>query len=76
VVLDLIVIKSDDGFTAEVPSVKGCESWAHKEEDVINKTLELIRFYLKIPGGRKILVDRARKTGNTTVYKLVFEKYL
>ncbi len=73
-VLDLIVTKSDDGFTAEVPSVKGCESWAHNEDEVIDKTLELVKFYLKIPNQQKILVDKARKTGSKTVYKLVFDK--
>ena len=40
-VLDLIITKTDDGFTADVPSVKGCESWAHTEDEVVEKTLEL-----------------------------------
>ncbi len=38
-ILDLIVKKTDDGFTAEIPSLKGCESWAHNEEQVLDKII-------------------------------------
>jgi predicted RNase H-like HicB family nuclease len=31
-VIDLIITKTNDGYTAEVPSIKGCESWAHDED--------------------------------------------
>ncbi|GAB4294545.1 MAG: hypothetical protein Kow0098_16150 [Ignavibacteriaceae bacterium] len=72
-ILDLIVIKSDDGFTAEMPSIKGCESWAHDEDSAISKTLELAGFYLKTDPG-KFRIDKARKTKQTTVYKIVFDK--
>ena len=73
-VLDLIVIKTDDGFTAEVPSIKGCESWAHEEDEVIEKSLELLNYYLNLPEESEIKVDKARRNKNRTVYKLVFEK--
>ena len=36
-ILDLIVTKTNDGYTAEIPSLKGCESWAHQEDEVIEK---------------------------------------
>ena len=73
-VLDLHVTQTDDGFTAEVPSIKGCESWAHSEEEAINKTIELLRFYLHSPAEKKMIIDKARKENNLTVYKLVFDK--
>ena len=73
-VLDLIVVKTEDGFTGEVPSIKGCESWAHEEEEVIDKSLELLNFYLNLPEETEIKVDKARRNKNRTVYKLVFEK--
>lgn len=73
-ILDLIVTKTDDGFTAEVPSLSGCESWAHKEDDAIDKTLELVYFYLNLTEDQKIKVDRARKHSNKIIYKLVFDK--
>lgn len=73
-VLDLHVIQTDDGYTAEVPSIKGCESWSHSEEEVINKTLDLLKFYLQSPSDKKILVDKARKEYPLTVYKLIFDK--
>ncbi len=73
-VLDLIVVKTEDGFTGEVPSIKGCESWAHEEEEVIDKSLELLNYYLNLPEESEIKVDKARRNKNRTVYKLVFEK--
>lgn len=72
-VIDLIVKKELDGFSAFIPSIKGCETWADNEDNAIDKILELTEFYLKIPKD-KILVDRARKENNETIYKLVFDK--
>ena len=43
-VLDLIVTLTDDGVTAEIPSIKGCECWAHEEEEAIEKCVELLRY--------------------------------
>lgn len=73
-VLDLNVIKTDDGYTAEVPSIKGCESWSQNEDEAIDKTLELLKFYIQSPPERKIIVDRARREDSLTVYKLIFDK--
>ncbi len=72
-VIDLIVTKTNDGYTAEVPSLKGCESWAHDEDTVIIKILELSSFYLQLPV-KEIKLDRARKENNTIIYKLIFNK--
>ena len=73
-ILDLIVTKTDDGYTSEVPSLNGCESWAHDEDEAINKSLELVFYYLNLPSDQKIKVDRARKHSNKIIYKLVFDK--
>ena len=72
-ILDIIVKKSDDGFTAEIPSIKGCESWAHDEDTVLNKIIELASFYLKT-NRDKFKLDKARRHSNVSVYKLVFNK--
>ena len=72
-ILDVIVIKSDDGFTAEIPSLKGCESWAHDEETVLDKIIELASFYLQTKSN-KFKLDKARVNENISVYKLVFNK--
>lgn len=72
-VLDLIVTKTDDGFTAEVPTVKGCEAWAHSEDDVIEKALEMFRFYMN-RNELKIKLDLARKENNIYTYKIIFDK--
>jgi predicted RNase H-like HicB family nuclease len=74
VVLDLIVINTGDGYNAEVPSVKGCESWAHNEEDAINNAINLLRFYISLPDDKEVKVDKARGTKTRIVYKLVFDK--
>ncbi len=72
-VLTLIVTKTDDGFTGEVPSLKGCESWAHEEDVAIDKTLDLVAFYLKLPVAH-FAMDKLRKEKNKTFYKIVFNK--
>ncbi|MGD8306532.1 MAG: hypothetical protein PVF17_07745 [Ignavibacteria bacterium] len=72
-VLDIIVKKSDDGFTAEIPTINGCESWAHDEQTVLNKIVELASFYLNTDK-EKFKIDKARVKSNVTVYKLVFNK--
>lgn len=72
-ILDIVIIKTDDGYTGEIPSLKGCESWAHDEDTVMDKVLELAAFYLKTDV-KKFKVDRARKLKNKIIYKLVFHK--
>ena len=73
-VIDVIVKKTDDGFTAEVPSLRGCESWAHDEESVLTKILEIAAYYLRIDSPKKLKLDKARVSENKSVYKLVIEK--
>lgn len=72
-ILDLIVHKTDDGYTAEIPSLKGCESWAHDEDTVIKNIMELASYYLRVEQS-KFKIDKARVNRTKTVYKLVFEK--
>lgn len=72
-VLDVIVTKAADGYTAEIPSLKGCESWDHNEEGVLEKITELASFYLNTEQNR-FKLDKARGGREVTVYKLVFPK--
>jgi predicted RNase H-like HicB family nuclease len=72
-ILDVVVTKTNDGFTAEIPSLSGCESWAHDEDTVLSKILELASFYLKTDI-KKFKLDKARRFKEHTVYKLVFNK--
>ncbi len=72
-ILDIVIHKTDDGYTAEIPSLNGCESWAHDEDTVMDKVLELAAFYLK-SDVKKFKIDRARKIKNKIIYKLVFNK--
>lgn len=72
-ILDLIITKTDDGFFSEVPSLKGCESWAHNEDDVIEKSIELVKFYMNI-SDKKIKIDLARKEDSAKIYKIIFDK--
>jgi hypothetical protein len=73
VILDVIVTKTNDGFTAEIPSLSGCESWAPDEDTVLSKILELASYYLKTDI-KKFKLDKARRLHNHSVYKLVFNK--
>ncbi|MDT3696693.1 MAG: hypothetical protein ROY99_09915 [Ignavibacterium sp.] len=72
-VIDLVITKTNDGYTAEVPSIKGCESWAHDEDTVIEKIIDLSSFYLQVPV-KQLKIDRARKEENRIIYKLIFDK--
>lgn len=72
-ILDILITKSDDGCTAEIPSLRGCECWAHDEDTVIDKILELAVFYLKTDI-KRFKIDKARTNNNKTIYKLVFNK--
>ncbi len=73
-VIDMIITDTGDGYSSEVPSLKGCECWAHSSDEAIEKTVEMVRFYAGIPEDIEILVDRARKTRKAIVYKLIFDK--
>lgn len=73
-VLDLIVKNTGDGFDSEIPSVKGCESWAHEEEESIKNAVDLLRFYLKLDADCEIKIDKARGSKTKSVYKLFFTK--
>ncbi len=72
-VLDIVIEKSDDGCTAEVPSLKGCECWAHDEDTAIDKVVDLASYYLKTDK-KEFKLDRARSSRNKIIYKLVFNK--
>jgi predicted RNase H-like HicB family nuclease len=72
-VIDLVITKTNDGYTAEVPSLKGCESWAHDEDTAIEKIIELTSFYIQLPA-KAIRLDKARKEDNKIIYKLIFDK--
>ena len=72
-ILDVVVTRTNDGYTAEIPSLNGCESWAHDEDTVLSKILELASFYLKTDI-KKFKLDKARRVKNHSVYKLVFYK--
>lgn len=72
-IIDIVIKKSIDGYSAEIPSIKGCESWAHDEETALDKILELASFYLRLPKD-KFKIDKARREEDTVIYKLIFHK--
>ena len=73
-ILDMIVTKTDDGYVSDVPAIKGCDSWAHNEEDVLNKTIELVNYYLNLDDNKKIKIDKVRGSHAKRYYKLVIDK--
>lgn len=73
-ILDIVVTKTNDGFTAEVPSIKGCECWAPNEDEVLEKIVELSKYYLKLRKNDKVNLDKARGNFDKKIYKLVFNK--
>jgi predicted RNase H-like HicB family nuclease len=73
-ILDLFIKKTDDGFTGEVPSLKGCETWAPDEDEAVEKSIELARYYLKLTARQPLKVDKTRDDFVNKTYKLIFEK--
>lgn len=73
-ILNLFVTKTDDGFTATIPSLCGCDTWAHTEEEVLAKSVELARFYLRLPDHKPLKVDKAKDNFKQKTYKLIFDK--
>ena len=73
-ILDINVKKEDDGFTAEIPSIRGCEVWAPNEDEVLDKIVELAKYYLKLEGTEKMKIDKAQDDFTDKVYKLIFTK--
>ena len=74
-ILDVVLNKTDDGYTAEIPSINGSECWAHEEDAALEKIIELASYYLKVDL-KKFKVDRARRNNMQTIYKLVFDKVI
>jgi len=72
-ILDVVVTKTNDGYTAEIPSLSGCESWALDEDTVLSKILDLAAFYLKTDI-KKFKLDKARRIKSQSIYKLIFNK--
>jgi len=72
-ILDVVVTETNDGYTAEIPSLSGCECWAHNEDTVLKNILELASFYLNVDS-KKFKLDKARRLKNKSTYKLLFNK--
>lgn len=72
-ILDIIIEKTNDGYNADVPSLKDCDTWAHDEESAIENILERVSFFLRIDP-KLFKLDKARIENNSTVYKLVIDK--
>ncbi len=71
--LNMIVTKTLDGFTAEVPSLKGCESWGPDEDTAIDKTLDLVAYYAKLPQAH-FAIELVRNVNGKKTYKIIFNK--
>ena len=74
-VLDIIISRTLDGYSAAIPSINGCETWAPKEDEAIEKIVSLARYYLKLDENHRILVDKAGRSACQSIYKLIFHKH-
>lgn len=73
-ILNLLIEKTNDGFVSDVPSVKGCDTWAETEDEVVSKTVELLRYYMKLSPAHEIRVDKMRDDFKNKQYKIIFNK--
>lgn len=72
--LDIIVSKGYDGINAKIPSLQDCESWAHTEDEALEKITELARFIMKLSPQSKIVVDQRAKEGDVKIFSMIFSK--
>lgn len=72
-VINLIVERTDDGFVATIPGEINQETWAHTEEEVIEKSIDIVRYFLKIEDSKKINIDKARGDSIKTIYKIIIK---
>lgn len=73
-ILDIHVYRSDDGFTAEIPSLKGCEKWNHSEDELLVEIVDLAKYYLKLTDETKVKIDKSSVRNNLSIYKMIFDK--
>jgi predicted RNase H-like HicB family nuclease len=67
----VITRKSYDGVDASLPSIRECESWGKTEEEAIERLMERVAFFLRLPARFRHTLDRARVEDGTTYYSLI-----
>jgi len=70
-VIDLVVNKGLDGYSADVPSLSGCEAWAHTEDEVLEKIIDMVIFFLGLQNKKQIKLDLARREEDNKIYKII-----
>lgn len=55
--LHIDIKKEIDGYTAKVPTIKGCETWSDEYEAALSKIINLIAYYLKLDKNFKYRLD-------------------
>ena len=73
-ILTIIVEKTDDGFEADIPTIKGCDAWAPSEDEALEKIVESVKYYLMLPDNTAFKLDKTKDNFRVKVYKLVFDK--
>ncbi len=62
--------KNIDGYTASVPSIKGCEVWDKEYEVVLNKIINLLAYYLKFDKDFTYRLDIIQNTKELVSYTI------
>ena len=63
--------KSLDGVDASLPSIRECEAWGSTEEEALERLLERVAYFLRLPVRFRHTLDRARVEEGVTYYSLV-----
>lgn len=73
-ILTIIVEKTDDGFEADIESIKGCDAWAPTEDEALEQISAKVKYYLNLPDNVKFKLDKTKDNFRVKVYKLIFNK--
>jgi hypothetical protein len=60
-----------DGVDASVPSIRECETWARSEDEALERLLERVAYFLRLPVDFEHRIDLQRREDGETWYTLV-----
>lgn len=72
--LKIHIEKGIDGYNSNIPTIKGCETWAKDPDEALDKVIELLQYYLKKDENFKYKLDQSFNSTDKKIYTIVFDK--
>jgi hypothetical protein len=59
-----------EGIDAAVPSIRECETWAKTEDEALERLMERVAYFLRLPADFKHSIDVLRREDGENWYTL------